>query len=83
MTSQTLADCHSDLPLVNINAPDAADLIRRPAHDVRDLFVGETCLEQFRAERAAQIVNVLGPLCPVVVGMKDASLAANAIECAV
>nr|WP_166177447.1 hypothetical protein [Altererythrobacter segetis] len=50
---QTLADCHSDLPLVNTNAPDAAGLVWRPAHDIGDLLIGETCLERFGAKRAA------------------------------
>lgn len=77
-------DGADDTGLVDVDAPDRDDLVRRPTHDVGDLAIRQVGLgEQARAERAAHVVQVLPlALAGFFIDVFDASLVANAVEAA-
>ena len=56
---KALADCHTNVSLVNVGSPDPANLVGRPAHTVGSLFVGLVRKDQLGAEDAAKVVDLL------------------------
>ena len=56
---KALADCHTNMALVNVGSQDASNLLRRPAHDLGSFVAAQPGKDQLRAKRAPQIVHVL------------------------
>ena len=56
---KALADCHTNVALVNVGSPDASNLPGRPAHDVSDFFVGLMGKDQLGAKGPAKVVDML------------------------
>lgn len=58
---KALADCHTNVALVNVGSPDASNLLGRPAHDISDFLVGLIRKDQLGAEGSAKVMDVLLP----------------------
>lgn len=79
----TIADCHNDTMPVNIGTADAGHLVRRPAHDLGDVLVGQAGEDQLGAKRSSQVMQVLATfLAGVVVNVNDAGGVPDPVETA-
>ena len=55
---KALADCHTNVGLVNVGSPDASNLLGRRAQDVSDFIVGFIGKDQLGAEDPAKVMDV-------------------------
>ena len=72
-----IADGLHDLVLVDVDAANTPDLIRRPSHHFGDVLIGQTGLNELRAKGPAEIVNMLLASRTIIVDVKYPYFAAH------